>query len=78
MSAPLETPWSPEKSKFFRKAVIIEITFPESLTPFEDKGIKKCRHLADTGENPGKQVITFDNMPRNAGGLMHLQNEGAS
>ena len=66
------------KIQVLGKAIIIEITFPESRTPFEDKGIGKCRYLADTGENPGKQIITFDNMPRNAGGLVRLRNKGVS
>ena len=70
MLSPLGAVGSPVKSRVLGKAIIIKITFPEHSASFEDKSVKQHRNLNDTRKNPGKQIVTFNNIPRNTRGMM--------
>ena len=49
-----------------RESVVAEVALLQRGAALEDQSVAKCRHLADAGQDPGQEVVTFEDFPGNA------------
>ena len=49
----------------FREPVVAEVALLQRRAALEDQSIAKRRHLADAGQNPGQEIVTFKHLPGN-------------
>jgi len=59
----------PGEVQILREAVIAEVALLERCPALEHERVAERFHLADAGENPGQEVVPFENLPREAEAL---------
>jgi hypothetical protein len=52
--------------QILREAVIAEVALLKRRAALKNKGVAKRFHLGYAGENPGQEVVSFENLPRQA------------